>query len=464
MSQRQILLAILAILGLAASAAPVRAAALVSQSEARRSGLTRAWYTQIGAPRATGPVNHLHYSDGMLLVQTVGGMLAGVDAETGRTLWNAQVGPRGRSTTTAAANTDQVAAINGSTLYVLERATGKELWHRRVSGVPGAGPTMSATHVFVPMIDGKMEGYLLSAGAKQTPWIYKSSGRVDTPAMYTGQTVSWTTDKGFFYVVDPQATGVRYRLETRDAIHAPPGYWTPNLYAGSTDGYVYAVDEVNGGINWKYSVGDAIYEQPVAVGSKVFVVSQFRGMTCLSTEPVGELWVAPGIKQLLSVGTTRVYARDSVGRLVVLDIETGARLASLSLEDVSVTLTNSYSDRIYLVSAGGALQCLHELGAKRPVMHTPPPPAKVEGPKVKLRDRRDAPADEPLGDEPDADAPAMEDDKPADDAEPPAGDVPASDDPFATPTADEPADAPAAEPKPDAPADAPKSDDPFATP
>ena len=207
---------------------------------------------------------------------------------------------------------------------------------------------------------------------------------------------------------------------------------------------MYAVNEVSGGIDWKYSVGDAINEQPVAVGNKVFVVSQFRGMTCLSTEPVGELWMAPGIRQLLSVGPTRVYVRDELGRLVVLDIDTGSRLASMSLQDVPVTLTNNYSDRIYLVSAGGALQCLHELGAKQPVMHTPPPPAPSTEPKAKLKDRKDQPADAPAADAPAEDAPAMEDDKPA-------GDVPESDDPFATPKAG-------------APADMPKSDDPFATP
>ncbi len=43
-------------------------------------------------------------------------------------------------------------------------------------------------------------------------------------------------------VVGAAAGGVLYRLETRDAIQARPAYWTPRLYACSTDGNVYAVN------------------------------------------------------------------------------------------------------------------------------------------------------------------------------------------------------------------------------
>ncbi len=368
------------------------AAVLVPESQAMRCGLTRAWYAQVGAMRTTGPVNYVHLVDGVLLVQTTGGMLSALDAETGRTLWATQVGPRGRLTSEAAGNKDSIAAINGSTLYVLERINGAVRWHRRLGGAPGAGPAVSDTHVFIPMVDGRIEGYALDGGTKYSPWVYKSAGRVLTSPMTTGQTVSWTTEQGYFYVADPNAKGIRYRLETHDAIQARPGYWTPNLYAGSTDGFIYAVNEANGKVQWKFSIGDAIYEPPVAIDDKVFAVSEFRGMTCLDCKSAAELWVAPGIAQFLSASPTRVYACDTVGRLVVLDIDTGSRLATMSLADIALKLTNSHSDRVYLVSAGGAVQCLHEVGMKTPVAHVPPAPPTVEKPKLKQRTEK--PADE----------------------------------------------------------------------
>jgi outer membrane protein assembly factor BamB len=380
---------------LCAVASSGRAAPLIPQSHAIRCGLKRAWFAQVGSLQTTGPVNHVRYSGGLLLVQTVGGILTGLDAETGRTLWAVQVGPRGRQTTEAAANNGYVAVVNGSTLYVLDRSNGAVLWNRRLGGAPGAGPAVSDTHVFVPMVDGKIEGYAVVGGEKGSPWVYKSAGRVLVPPMATAQSVSWTTEQGYFYVADPAAQGIRYRLETSKAIHARPGHWTPNLYAGSIDGSVYGVDEVSGRMLWKFAIGDAIYEPPVAVQDKVFTVSQFRGMTCLDVDGPTELWVAPGIKQFLSASPTRLYTRDSLGRLVVLDLETGTRLASLPLVDVILTLTNRHSDRVYLVSATGAVQCLHEVGRRTPVLHVPPAPEKTDR-NVELRDRSDEPTESPL--------------------------------------------------------------------
>ncbi len=416
-------------LALFAMAPALWGAALVPQSQAVRCGLTRAWFAQVGSLQSTGPVNHIHYFEGVVLAQTTGGMLTALDAETGRTLWARQVGPRGRWTSEAAANKDFVAVVNGSRLHALERLTGVEVWNRQLVGVPGAGPALSKTYAFVPMIDGRIEGYALDGSTRFSPWVYKSSGDVLSSPMTTPQTVSWTTELGYFYVADPNGEGVRYRLETNDSIHARPGYWTPNLYAGSLNGFIYAVDEASARINWKFSIGDPIDEPPVAIESNVFVTSRTRGMTCLDAEAARELWVAPGIAQFLAAGASRLYTVDRVGHLVVLDVATGVRLASMPLVDVAITLTNPHSDRIYLVGATGAVQCLHELRQVKPLHHVPPAPRAETKPK--LRDRSESPLEEAPPEQPRDEAPS---DSPfAEDTDPVAPAEADVDDPFATP-------------------------------
>jgi hypothetical protein len=441
---RQRIVTVAGVLAIVAVMAPAAGAVgLVDQAQARRCGLTRDWFAQVGSAQSTGPVNHLHYADGVLLAQTTAGLLTAIEAETGRTLWAQQVGSRGRVSTEAAANKDYVAVTNGSTLYVLKRADGSLLWERRVVGAPGAGPAVSATHVFVAMIDGRIEGYALDGSTKFSPWVYHSAGDVQVPPLATTHLVSWTTERGHLCVADSQGGGARYRLETNDAIYARPGYWTPYLYAASTDGSVYAVDEFDGTLSWKYAIGDAIYEPPVPIGDRLFLVSQLRGLTCLDTKTTKEQWVAPGIKQFLSAGPARLYVIDSQDRLAVVDIHTGARVAATPLPDVSVKLTNTLSDRIFLASESGTVQCLREIGRDQPVLHVPPVAVR---PKAKLRVREPSatPAEAPAADaEPDAAADAPAADAPMDNA--PKGDTPAADDMPAEPE------------KPDA-------DDPFATP
>ncbi len=403
-----------------------QAQSLISQSTASRYGLTRAWYAQIGSPRVNGPLAHVSYDEGMLLVQSKRGLLTALDAETGRTLWSTQVGPRDRSSSEPAANHKYVAIVSGSTLYVVSRADGGILWRRQIRGAPGAGPGITATHVFVPIITGLVEGYDLEKGAKQTPWNFQSTGRVLTPPMTTDLTVSWTTERGYFYVADPAGGGIRYRLETRDEIHARPASWSPHLFACSSDGYVYALNEENGSFSWKFSAGEAIYEPPVAIEGRVFVVTEFAGMYCLDAGDGSPLWHAPGVKQFVATSPSRVYVSDRLNHLAILDLNRGVRLGTMPTSRVTTKLVNRRSDRIFLVDGSNVIQCLHEIPLKSPVMYTPPP--LPEKPQVKLKPRdRTAPQEPPtdFGDEPPPDEPAEE---------------PPADDPFETKMPEEPAD------------------------
>lgn len=401
-----------------------RAAGLIDRNAAARFGMTRAWFAQVGSPRATGSISHIAYDHGTLLVQTTRGLLTALDGETGRILWSTQAGPSDRMCTAPAANAEFVVVVNGSMLVVIQRSNGSILWERQLRGAPGAGPGVSATHAFVPMINGLVEGFDLSKGAKQTPWVYKSAGRVLVPPMSTENNVSWTTDKGYFYVADPSAQGIRYRLETRDAIHSQPVYWTPNMYAGSMDGLVYAVNEVSGKIEWKHSTGDSILVSPVAIAGRVYVISEQGGMYCLDGNDGAQLWFAPKMKQFVSLSPSRVYASDELGRLVALDAASGARLGAMPLHRITIKLANNHSDRVYLANDACVIQCLRDIDAKSPTLYVPPPLEVKDKPKVK------SPSDAPKKDsikDPDAADAAVDEAMPEEEADPAAADA---DDPF----------------------------------
>ena len=119
---------------------------------------------------------------------------------------------------------------------------------------------------------------------------------------------------------------------------------------------------------------------------KVFVVSELLGMTCLDSKAVSELWVAPGIKQFLSASPTRVYACDNLGRLTVLDINTGSRVATMPLAEIALKVCNSHTDRVYLAGDAGVVAMSARNRIRKPAVYTPPPPAPPEI-KAKLRER-----------------------------------------------------------------------------
>lgn len=437
-------------LGLVAAASSALAQGMISQPAAARHGLKRAWFAQVGSPQVTGRIEYVNYVDGLLLVQSSQGMLTALDAETGRTLWETRVGTREGSSSEPAANKKHVVVLNGSTLFVIDRKDGGIAWKKRVSRAPGAGPAITETHAFVPMVSGLIEGYDLEAGVFQTPWNYQSTGRVLSPPMTTPLTVSWTTDNGYFYVADPAAGGIKYRLEAGGAIHARPAAWSPMLYATSVDGFVYAIDESKGRIRWKELLGEPIYRQPVAVTGAVLVIPEFGGIYCLDPATGAIRWHTPGLQQFVSASPTRIYAADAHGALAILDLTTGARVGTLPVSGLTAKHVNTRSDRIYLVDDNCLVQCLHEPQLTQPALHTPP--VTVQESRPLPTKRRAAPAEETPAEQAPAEEPS---DAPAEgpsDADPfaPAGDAPAAAgaDPFA-PAGDS------------APAD---TDDPFATP
>ncbi len=359
----------LAVVAALTQPAQAQQSAMVPESAARHLGLTRSWFTQVERT-----VEHVTYEGGTLFVQNNQATVHALDAETGREFWSARFGNHLHPSMAPAANSKFVALINGSFLYILDRQTGNHVWKKRLGGSPGAGAALSKTHVFVPMVNGTLEAYNLE-DFKDVPWVYRSVGRTLVQPMVTPRTVSWTTNRGYMYVSNTEELGVKLRLETTGAVESRPAYWTPHYYAGSHDGFVYAVNERSGITTWKFSSGDPIFEPPVAIDGRVFITPDMSGMFCLDGQSGRQLWFAPSITRVAAVSPTRIYAFDRYRRLVSLDVKTGGVLAIMPLAGTYLKVLNIDTDRIYLVSGAGTVQCLHELELKEPVKHVPPPPA-----------------------------------------------------------------------------------------
>ncbi|NUQ64962.1 MAG: PQQ-binding-like beta-propeller repeat protein [Pirellulales bacterium] len=404
------------------SQAPAAFPGLIDQQAATAHGLTRAWYNQVEMDGARGRVLHLGLADGTLFVQTDSAVLHALDAETGQTLWVEQVGSAQHPTMPAGANSDYVAVVNGSTLYVLNRFNGNLLWKRALEHVPGSGAAMSDRYAYVPMVNGLVVAYRLQPGKdpvaelrkKQNvqlteeqqksaeaerreklrisqeripPLACTSYGKALITPLVTQQgalieNVVWTTDRGLLFVGQLDSEGERfaanYRLETHGPITSQPAYLSPDanvvgdsgvIYGASEDGFVYAVRETDGQLLWRFSTGDPIIERAVVIGLRVYVPTQTEGMFCLDAKTGQEVWSTPGIHRFLSASKDRIYTADKIGRVIVLSAPTGARIDTLQLSQLPIQMTNDRTDRLYVADPTGLVQCLHEIELSRPLFH-----------------------------------------------------------------------------------------------
>jgi outer membrane protein assembly factor BamB len=349
-------------------------------------------------------------------------MLHALHAETGQSLWAEQVGASNHPTLPAAVSSKYVAVVNGSSLYVLSRFNGKLLWKTRLEHVPGAGAGLSERHVYVPMTNGLVYAYRLEPAEnpaeqlrkeqkveltaeekeaieaqnlegirisqeKTPPLVCTSFGQVLVRPLVTRQTealenVAWTTSRGMLFVGEVDAEGEhfisRYHLVTNGPMTTEPAYLPADvnvvgdsgvIYGASEDGFVYAVRETDGELLWRFSTGDPIIERAVVAGLRVYVPTQTEGMYCLDAKTGQQVWWAPHIRRFIAASKQRIYTADKVGRVVVLNANSGARLDTVYLGPRSILMTNDWNDRIYVASPTGLVQCLREIELSQPVVH-----------------------------------------------------------------------------------------------
>jgi hypothetical protein len=88
-------------------------------------------------------------------------------------------------------------------------------------------------------------------------------------------------------------------------------------------------------------------------------------------------WQVPGIDQFAAVTKDYVYGMDRYGSIHILNVADGTPVGRIYNEGSLKALVNDQTDRLYLISEAGLVQCLHEIDADEPKSYVAPP--KTEG-------------------------------------------------------------------------------------
>ncbi|MBQ8285679.1 MAG: PQQ-binding-like beta-propeller repeat protein [Thermoguttaceae bacterium] len=335
--------------------------------------------------------------------------------------------------------------------------------------------------------------------------------------------VIWTTDQGWLMIGELQRDAVNnplqllYKLQAtpqvaylnesrygnrflapRDDVSCAPFYVPQDLSAqnmaleparrkgglaivGVNSGSVFAINDANGKVRWTYLTQSPVSERVSAFKDfsakqglvyDVYVPVDSGDFFALDLKTGLENWRAAGVKRLISASATRLYVFDQLDRLAVLDRANGARLKTVTLAPTKFQIFNRETDRVYLVSADGLIQCLRETQQEKPLSHRDETCADVAARLAKAIETGSedvapsAPASAPNAvenapavDVDEADAATeevVEDDPFADDSDADAEEEAAEDDPFA-----DDSDAETAEDDPFADEEASDDEDPF---
>ncbi len=314
-----------------------------------------------------------------LYAQTSEGLLHAIDAETGRTEWKVSAGVPHYPSLAPGANDRYVAVVNGSTLYIFDKAKEQFAWQKSLGAAPGAGPVLSLDSCYIPLLSGIIQGFALEDGRRVVR--LRSVGRPMVQPVVTPESLIWPTDRGYLYAVDKAVNEMRFRLETGSEILGNAKHRDPQQAIVSTsDGHVYSVNELTGEITWRFAAGDSIIAPPAVIGDRAYVVSANNEMSCIDAEIGSLVWSAPDVARFLAVGKDRTFVQGPRGGLVALDLESGARLAQVDTS-FDFHIPNEINDRVYLADTTGSLVCLRAPYQQLPLMHVelPEPVAAEDG-------------------------------------------------------------------------------------
>lgn len=300
------------------------------------------------------------------------------DAETGETVWLSSVGDRRLPYMEIGTDEKFLTIINGGNLIKVEASTGEVMDEVRLSGAPMFGALNAGDFSMVPMIGGGVAGYPLADPTRDPFNEIVAGSTLALPTKAPGSSkIAWGTNRGFVYVMEMEGEpSVLFRLNTdgnvAGRIASASG---ERFFFGSDSGQAYCLRATRSGIvQWSRPFGEPFYKEPMVVDERVLIRSTYGNLFGLDINTGMMTWDRPlaNMGDLISAFGGRVYLTTLSGALAVVEVETGKQIGRFNRVRPGRLLVNTLTDRLYLVSESGEIQCLRPVDSELPTIREQP--------------------------------------------------------------------------------------------
>jgi outer membrane protein assembly factor BamB len=361
-----------------------------------------------------------------LFIQTRGGVVLVVNAETGEVKWRTRVGEVYRPVHPVGYNSRTVFVVSDTDVYALDRTDGHTLWVFRMPGSAAAPPIADEERLFLNAGTGRLYAYHIptkleledyakglttkkpemavdpravdfrksagfvrgtdvSAVGPLSParlvgksevtgpqpseeWTYFTEARVEKTPLQIEDVLLLVETNGLIEGLTKAAAKVNYRVPLERGIALQPGQYGKTAYIAAQDSNLYAANIETGNVMWRFTDG-AVYTRPPAVtDSVIFLAAERKGLYCIGREDGDLKWRSPTGGRFIAANSKFVYAADRSDRFLVLDRERGTVLSTYDLREFVFPIANERTDRIYLAAHNGLLLCLHDRDYDKPLV------------------------------------------------------------------------------------------------
>ena len=313
-----------------------------------------------------------------LIIATSDGLVQALDAESGRLLWAT---PCGRSRAPAQAATFSkagVSIIHGTNYYLLDWETGKQKLVKPLGNATSKVITSAGNTALVCDLRGRIQSISLG-DTELPPYQYVIDGNPSgaVAALKDESFMGIASDRGYINVF--QRTDQGPRAYIRFEADAPIGHCFASannaFYVGSYSGTLtkFTAESRLGNMQWSFRVPGVLEAAPLIVGEHVYIACQDGSFYAISDSD-GELEWSSSILRArapLALLGDEILLSTNSGEVAAIEIETGRLIAKSAAGKAGKAITNSATDRLYLVSRNGSIQCLRKKGAILPTITMP---------------------------------------------------------------------------------------------
>jgi len=373
-------------------------------------GLAREWIIQLPGVAGGTQLSQVVVGDGLTVAQTTDGMahaiasapFAGTAIEPaaprpGSLLWSLRAGDAAGPALRAGIGRDAVALPHFGGVTMVERATGQFRWQESFGDLPSAGAAVIGDWVYVTTDVGKIHRFAArplrqpaqdDAAAQAAPGKGKKpakkkrkrtenlepvaleqggDGRVDFAPTPLAEGLLWCTTDGLLVTLQPtELDWQRLDFDLVNPPSGPPVTRDRSVFAATTAGDLARIDLPKSlkalDLAWHTVLPGPAVTGPFLAGDTLVVSLGDLGLAAYAAETGAELWRSCLTGTILSVGGSRIWLIDDVGRLSAVDLADGSPRESLCLGPFKLQIVNTVSDRLILASPNGTLVCLAPRG------------------------------------------------------------------------------------------------------
>lgn len=222
-------------------------------------------------------------------------------------------------------------------LYALDKEDGAEAWFVETEGRIFGDPILQAGVLYVADEEGIVYAFGLEDGRVRWQNLVSEQRFWSTPTLVDGTLYIGGMDKRL-YAMDAGNGDVQWSFEAGGAITSKPMVIGDVIYVGAFDRKFYAIDRNTGEERWVADGDSWFWNDAVASedGATVYVGSLGSTFYALDAGNGSELWsfdTGAPVRAAPVIVNTRVYVLSEKGRVVGLDLETGAvRNRAITLE------------------------------------------------------------------------------------------------------------------------------------